>query len=41
MDEDYIIDSWNYYLAIEQELANASRYVEPIDQEEVYSFEFA
>lgn len=41
MDEDYIIDSWNYYLAIEQELANTSRYVEPIGQEEVYSFEFA
>lgn len=41
MDEDYILDSWNYYLTIEQELANTSRYVEPVGQEEVYSFEFA
>ncbi len=41
MDEDFIIDSWNYYLTIEEELAKTSRYVEPIGQEGVHSFEFA
>ncbi len=41
MDKDYIVDSWNYYLTIEQELAKTSRYVEPMGQEQVYSFEFA
>ena len=41
MDEEFIIDSWNYYLTIEEELSNTSRYVEPIGQEEVHSFEFA
>ncbi len=41
MDKDYIVDSWNYYLTIEQELAETSRFVEPVGQELVYSFEFA
>ena len=32
---------WNYYLSIENDLENTSRYVEPIGQESVHSFEFA
>ena len=32
---------WNYFLSIEQDLANTSRYVEPRGQENVHSFEFA
>lgn len=32
---------WNYYLSIENDLANTSRYIEPAGQENVYSFEFA
>lgn len=32
---------WNYYLTIENDLTNTSRYIEPLGQEMVYSFEFA
>lgn len=32
---------WNYYLALESDLANTSRYIEPAGQEDVHSFEFA
>lgn len=32
---------WNYYLSIESDLANTSRYIEPAGQENVHSFEFA
>lgn len=32
---------WNYYLSIESDLANTSRYIEPAGQEDVHSFEFA
>ena len=32
---------WNYFLSIEQDLADTSRYVEPRGQEDVRSFEFA
>jgi len=32
---------WNYYLSLESDLSNTSRYVEPSGQEEVHSFEFA
>lgn len=32
---------WNYYLSLENDLANTSRYIEPSGQENVYSFEFA
>ena len=31
---------WDYYLVLEQDLANTSRYVEPNGQEDVYSYEF-
>lgn len=32
---------WNYYLTLEGDLADTSRYIEPAGQENVYSFEFA
>lgn len=32
---------WNYYLSLETDLANTSRYIEPLGQEDVHSFEFA
>lgn len=32
---------WNYYLSLESDLANTSRYIEPLCQENVHSFEFA
>ena len=32
---------WNYYLSLESDLANTSRYIEPAGQEETHSFEFA
>ncbi len=32
---------WNYYLSLESDISNTSRYIEPSGQEDVYSFEFA
>ncbi len=32
--------SWNYFLSIERDLYETSRYIEPEDQEKTYSFEF-
>lgn len=32
---------WNYFLMLESDLDNTSRYIEPQGQENVYSFEFA
>lgn len=32
---------WNYFLELEQDMKNTSRYIEPAGQENVYSFEFA
>ena len=32
---------WNYYLSLEKDLDKTSRYIEPIGQEDVHSFEFA
>lgn len=32
---------WNYYLTLEGDLSNTSRYIEPAGQENVHSFEFA
>ena len=32
---------WNYFLSLESDLSNTSRYIEPSGQEEVHSFEFA
>lgn len=31
---------WDYYLVLERDLENTSRYVEPVGQETVYSYEF-
>lgn len=41
MDEKQLKNMWNYFLSLEQDLSNTSRYVEPQGQENVYSFEFA
>ena len=41
MEEKQIKNMWNYYLSLEHDLSNTSRYVEPQGQENVYSFEFA
>lgn len=32
---------WNYYLSLEKDLDNTSRFIEPRGQENVFSFEFA
>lgn len=32
---------WNYYLSLEKDLDDTSRYIEPKGQENVFSFEFA
>lgn len=32
---------WNYYLTLETDISNTSRYIEPCGQENVHSFEFA
>ena len=32
---------WNYYLSLEKDLDNTSRYIEPKGQENIFSFEFA
>ena len=39
--EEQLINMWNYYLTLEQDLSNTSKYVEPSSQETVFSFEFA
>lgn len=31
---------WNYYLSLERDFSNTSRYIEPSNQEDVYSYEF-
>lgn len=41
MTEQEFCGIWNYYLSIENDLANTSRYIEPAGQEDVHSFEFA
>lgn len=41
LDEATIHGMWNYYLMLEKDFENTSRYVEPFGQENVYSFEFA
>ena len=32
---------WNFFLSIEHDMENTSRYIEPFGQEDVHSFEFA
>lgn len=41
MDEKALCGMWNYFLMLENDLDNTSRYIEPSMQENVYSFEFA
>lgn len=41
MDEKQLKNMWNYFLSLEQDLSNTSRFVDPQGQEDVYSFEFA
>ena len=41
MDEKILHGMWNYFLMLESDLDNTSRYIEPQGQEKVYSFEFA
>lgn len=38
---EIIKEIWNYYLSLEKDLDNTSRYIEPKGQENVCSFEFA
>lgn len=41
MTSQELNDIWNYYLSLEQDISNTSRYIEPAGQEDVHSFEFA
>ena len=41
MDKKTLHGMWNYFLMLESDLDNTSRYIEPLNQENVYSFEFA
>ena len=41
MTQTEIEHIWNYYLSLENDLSNTSRYIEPSGQENVYSFEFS
>lgn len=41
MTEQMLNEIWNYYLTLEEDISNTSRYIEPSGQENVYSFEFA
>lgn len=41
LDEKTLHGMWNYFLMLEGDLDNSSRYIEPVGQENVYSFEFA
>jgi len=41
VDEITLNGIWDYYISLEDDLSNTSRYIEPRGQEGVYSFEFA
>lgn len=41
MTQEKLNGIWNYYLSLERDMANTSQYIEPLGQENVYSFEFA
>ena len=41
MTEAELNGIWNYYLSLENDLAETPRYIEPAGQENVHSFEFA
>ena len=41
MEKQELINCWYYFLSLERDLDNTSRFVEPLGQENVHSFEFA
>lgn len=41
MTQQTLNEIWNYYLTLEADISNTSRYIEPYGQENVHSFEFA
>ena len=41
ISSEIIRSIWNYYLSLEKDLEDTSRYIEPKGQENVHSFEFA
>ncbi len=41
MEKQELINCWNYFLSLEKDLDNTSRYIEPMGQEHVHSLEFA
>lgn len=41
ISKDTLNSIWNYYLSLERDLDDTSRYIEPRGQEKVHSFEFA
>ena len=41
MTTQTINEIWNYYLTLEGDITNTSRFIEPSGQENVHSFEFA
>lgn len=41
ISSDTLNSIWNYYLSLERDLEDTSRYIEPKGQENVHSFEFA
>ena len=40
VNDTEVQNMWYYFLDLEKELADSSRYIEPEGQENVYSFEF-
>lgn len=41
MTQQTLNEIWNYFLTLEADISNTSRYIEPYGQENVHSFEFA
>ena len=41
MERIDLINYWNYFLSVEKDLDCTSQFVEPLGQENTYSFEFA
>ncbi|WP_312711832.1 hypothetical protein [Proteiniclasticum ruminis] len=41
MEQNILTNVWNYFLSLEKDLDDTSRYIEPRGQENVHSFEFA
>ncbi len=41
MDADRLQGMWQYFLTLESDLDDTFRYIDPVGQENVHSFEFA